>query len=205
MSVEKIVQRILEDARAEAHAILEEAEREAARIAADGEVEADRVRRSVLKEARAEAERRRQQVLAEARLKARRRVLAARRRAVDRVFEEALRRLQGLPQEQYVEVLKRLILEGAETGREEILLSQEDRAKLPPSFLDEINEELRKRGMPGELKLSKEARALGGGVVLRGSRVEVNASFPALVEQARRQLEIEVARILFGEAGGKAK
>ena len=205
MSVEKIVQRILEDARAEVQKILEEAEREAARIAADSEVEADRVRRSVLKEAQEEAERRRQQVLAEARLKARQRVLAARRRAVDRVFEEALRRLQGLPPERYLEVLKRLILEGTETGREEIVLSPEDRAKLPPSFPDEINEELRKRGKPGELKLSEEARALGGGVVLRGSRVEVNASFPALVEGARRQLEIEAAKILFGDAGGKAE
>lgn len=198
MSVEKIVEKILEDARAEAQKILEEAEREASRIAADSEVEADRVRRSVLKEAQAEAERRRQQVLAEARLKARQCVLAARRRAVDRVFEEALQRLQGLPPERYFEVLTLLILEAAETGREEIILSQEDRARLPTSFLNEINEELRKIGKPGELNLSPEARALGGGVVLCGSRVEINASFPALVEQARRQLEIEAAKILFG-------
>lgn len=198
MSVEKIVEKILEDARAEAQAILKGAEREASRIVADGEVEGDRVRRSVLKEAREEAERRCQQVLAEARIKARQRVLAVRRRAVDRVFEEALRRLQGLPPRRYVEVLKRLILEAAETGREEIVLSREDRAQLPPSFLDELNEELRKQGKPGELRLSEDARSLGGGAVLRGSRVEINASFPVLIERARERLEIDVAKVLFG-------
>ncbi len=205
MSVEKIVEKILEDARAEARRALEEAEREAAKIEAQSEAEAERVRASILKEAEEEAERRARQVLAEARLEAKQRVLAARRKALDRVFEEALRRLQQLPDEVYVELLKRLIVHAAETGREEIVLSPDDRAKLPAPFLKEVNEELHRRGKAGELTLSDEMRPLGGGVVLRSSRVEINASFPVLIERARERLEIDVARMLFGSPEGESR
>jgi len=201
MSVEKIVEKILEDARAEAQRTLEEAEREAAKIEAQSEAEAERVRASILKDAQEKAERRARQVLAEARLEAKRRVLSARRKALERVFAEALRRLRRLPEEAYVELLKRLIVQAAETGREEIIVSPDDRAKLPASFLREVNEELRKRGKPGELTLSREMRPLGGGVVLRSSRVEINASFPVLIERVRERLEIDVAKMLFGGGG----
>lgn len=198
MGVEKIAEKILGDAREEAERLLEEARREAARIRAQGEEDADRVRASILAQAEAEVERLRREKLAEARLEAKRRILAAKRVALDRVFQEALRRLQELPQGDYFKLLEALILEGAETGEEELILSPADRECLPSGFLQEVNEALREKGKAGALRLADETRGPDGGVVLRGRRYEIDASLPTLIRSAREGLETAVAEILFG-------
>jgi V/A-type H+-transporting ATPase subunit E len=198
MSVEKIAQRIFEDAREEAERLLEQARREAARIRAQGEEDANRVRASILAQAEAEVERLRREKLAEARLQAKRHVLAAKREAIDRVFAEALRRLQELPEGDYFKLLQALILEAAETGDEELIFSPADLELLPSGFLQEANEALKERGKAGALRLADETRELGGGVVLRGRRYEIDASLPTLIRSAREGLETAVAEILFG-------
>jgi V/A-type H+-transporting ATPase subunit E len=204
MSVEKIAEKILRDAREEAERLLEEARREAARIRAQGEEDANWVRASILAQAEAEVGRLRREKQAEARLEAKRHVLAAKRAAIDRVFQEALRRLQELPKQEYLKLLKHLILEAAETGDEEIISSPADLERLAPGFLQETNEALRERGKAGALRLADETRELGGGVVLRGRRYEIDANLLTLIQSAREELETAVAEILFGTGTGDA-
>lgn len=198
MSVEKIVEKILTDAKAEAERILEEAHREADRIRAQGEQDAKGAQQPILQEAKAEAQRRRRMHLSLAQLEARNKILAARRQALDGVFAEAAKRLAQLKDQEYLGFLKRLLIQATETGEEEIVLSPQDRAKLNANFLESVNAELRKAGKKGALRIAWENRDLGGGFVLRGQGYEVNVSFQVLIRQAKEHLESEVASLLFG-------
>lgn len=198
MSVEKIVEKIITDAKAEAERILEEARREVERIRAQGEQEALDAQQPILREAEAEAQRRRRMHLSLAQLEARSNILSARRQALDHVFAEAARRLAELTDQEYLSFLRRLLIAAADTGEEEILLSPKDRARLDANFLESVNAELLKAGKKGALKVAQENRDLGGGFVLRGQGYEVNVSFSVLVRQAKERYESEVASILFG-------
>jgi len=198
MSVEKIVEKIITDAKAEAERILEEARREAERIREQAKQEALAAQQTILREAEAEAQRRRRMHLSLAQLEARNRILAARRQALDGVFAEAAKRLAQLKDQEYLNFLRRLLVQAAETGEEEILLSPKDRARLNANFLESVNAELCKADKKGALRLAQENRELSGGFVLRGRGYEVNVSFSVLIRQAKEKLESEVASILFG-------
>ena len=197
MSVEKIVEKILTDAKAEAERILEEARREADRIRAQGEQEALAAQQPILRGAEMEAQRRRLMHLSLAQLEARNKILAARRQALDQVFAEAAKRLAALKDQEYWEFLRRLLIQAAETGEEEILLSPQDRARLNANFLESVNAELIKMGKKGALRIAQENRDLSGGFVLRGQGYEANVSLSVLLRQAKESLESEVASILF--------
>ena len=49
-----------------------------------------------------------------------------------------------------------------------------------------------------EMRLSKESREMGGGLVLRREGMEINLTSRAIVSQARQALEAEAAEMLFG-------
>jgi vacuolar-type H+-ATPase subunit E/Vma4 len=47
--------------------------------------------------------------------------------------------------------------------------------------------------------LSDERQDLGGGFILRRGKIKTNVSFEVLLDQARKELEIELAKELFTE------
>ncbi len=204
MGVDKIIQKLLSDAEAEAGRILAQAEQEAEEIRQQGEAEAQAAKQPILERAEAEAQRRRRQHLALAALWARNKVLAAKRELLDRVFKEATERLGRLGSQEYRAFLRELLLRAAETGEEEIILSPQDAAVFDTNLLEEVNSELKRAGKAGSLRLAQEeaqdGRELGEtrGFILRGQGYEVNVTFATLLRQAREGLETAVAKLLFG-------
>ena len=197
MSADKIVEKIISDARAEAQRILDDARREADHRRAWGEEDADRVSGPLLQRAKVEAERRARMHLSLAQLAARNEILAARRKALDQVFEEAYARIARVPDKDYLQFLTRLLVRSAPQGDEEIIVSTADRAKLDSGFLQSVNQDLKEAGKKGNLRLAAETRELGGGLMLKSNQYEVALTFSMLLRQARERLETEVARILF--------
>ncbi len=52
-------------------------------------------------------------------------------------------------------------------------------------------------GYKGNLRLSEQRQNLGGGFILRRGRIKNNVSLEILLAQARKELEIELAKELF--------
>ncbi len=107
MSLENVIQVILERGAAEASEILEAARAERERILAEVRAEAVNALAETEATARAEAERKRVQAFARAELESRKIVLAAQKEALDNVYAGALARLGQLPEND--DLLRRLL------------------------------------------------------------------------------------------------
>ena len=200
---EKIVERILADARQQAEAIVAEAKEKAAGILAQGEKEAERSRQEILERARTTAEERRRRIVTIAELEGRKALLAAKEALLEEAFTTALQELQQLDVPTYQRIIRSLLLASVETGSEEVVVSPADKDRVTPAFIEKINKELRNQGRKGNLTLVMENRPLEGGFILRSGGVDINNSFAAILKMQRDELEPEVAAILFpGEEGG---
>jgi len=201
MSAEKIIEKILSDARAEAQRTLEGARAQAAQIHEHAQSEAQHQRDLILAQAREEAQSRRRAQLAAAAAAARNAVLEAKRAILERVFEQAAAKLTAMPVSEYKSWLLRLLLDAVETGEEEVILSSSDRQTMGEALIREANAQLAKHGKKGALKLSVETRDMGKGFVLKGVNSETNVTLKALLRRAQEELELEVAQMLFSKEG----
>jgi V/A-type H+-transporting ATPase subunit E len=224
--IEKITQRLAADAQAEADAILADAKAQADSIAADWNAQAQKEHDDIVSRGGRNADERAKRMESVAQMEGRKLILAAKQEMIGKAFDRALEKLLALPEEEYVDLLAGLCAKAAVTGREEVIFSQKDRAKVGKAVVAKANELLAKQVAPqlpteltgspagaildkvvtagsallagtGALTLSQETRNMEGGFILSADGVEVNCAFDTLVRLARPQLELQVARILF--------
>jgi V/A-type H+-transporting ATPase subunit E len=201
---EKLRQKIIADAEAEAGKIVEEGRARAGKIKADADAEVARIASEFGRKAKAQAEEyiRRQISLGE--LEARKAILAEKGRLIDETFSKALEELRQRDRSQGYALTRKLLLQAIEVGDEEIILSPEDKSAVGGSFVEDLNKDLLKAGKRGEVKLASDTRNISGGFVLRRGRAETNASFGTLLSMLRDEIETEIAEILFGGEGKEA-
>ena len=171
---------ILAEARAKAEERLAEARRELAARAAEIEARAEQ---------RAATEERR--IATQAELQARRDLLRAKVGLLDEVFAGAKRALVELPEEEWRGMMRRLLLDSAVSGTETLAVSAGQRERFA-GLLPEINEELKKRGLRGELKLAPEPAAIESGFIMASRDYTVDCSVGTLIAERRAALEPEV-------------
>jgi len=196
---EKLKEKIIIEANEQAEHVLNEARRRAEGIVSKAEEEAAARKKLLLEKARAQAEERRRRILTIAELEARKKLLAAKEELIEDTFKQALERLQGMETASYQELILPLLFDAAESGREKIIVSSQDRRHFTAEFLARANEALRQKGKAGELSLADESREMKGGFILREGEVEINCSFDSILRMQRDQLEPEVAALLFNE------
>jgi len=199
---EKLRQKIIADAEAEAGKIVEEGRARAGKIKSDTDAEVARIASEFAQKAKAQAAEyiRRQISLRE--LEARKAILAEKGNLIDEVFSKALEELSQRDRKGGYALTRKLLLGAIEVGDEEIILSPEDKSSLGGSFVEDLNKELVKAGKRGEVKVAADTRDISGGFILRRGRAETNGSFNTLLATLRDEMETEVAEILFG-GGGK--
>ena len=121
--------------------------------------------------------------------------LAEKRKILDEVFEQASRQLRNLPDEEYRKLCTKLTLETVETGNEEVIVDKNEK-RIDQELINQVNQQLSSKDK-GNLKLSEEKQDLGGGFILRRGKIKTNVSMDVLLDQARKELEIELAKELF--------
>jgi V/A-type H+-transporting ATPase subunit E len=195
MEAEQVTEKILADAKAEADKISKEGrEKEAAEQAElDEQLRQYQEQTKVL--AKKAGDDKRAHLLAAARMEIARQLLAEKRKMIDDVFDQAHQQLRSLSDEDYCKLCTRLMLEAVETGDEEAIVDKND-GRIDFDFIKNVNRELGP-GYKGNLRLADEKRDLGGGFILRRGKIKNNVSFEVLLNQARKQLEIELAKDLF--------
>jgi V/A-type H+-transporting ATPase subunit E len=195
MEAEQVIAKIRSDAQAEADKIIKEAEAKAAaeKAQADAQLADYRAQAETLAQQAAEDEK--SHILAAARMEAAKEYLAEKTKILDTVFQRAEQRLNELPDQEYRELMGRLMAEAVETGEEEVLIGKHE-SRIDQNFIKEINGKLegeKKRS----LKLADERHDLPGGFILRRGKIKTNVSPAVLLEQARNALVIDLAKSLF--------
>ena len=229
--IEKIAQRIQEDARQEAEAILRHSREQADSILEQCRAQAGQEEQAILERGRRSAQERLERLSSAAALERRKQELAARQEMIGQAFDLALERLCSLSEAEYVDLLAGMAAGCAQSGREQLIFSPADRARVGKQVVMAANERLIRHVAPelpgplaespvgplldrvvqntatvvtgtGLLTLSEETRPMRGGFVLSDGEVEVNCTFEALVRAQRERLEREVAEILFAGSEG---
>ena len=191
--IEKITGRIAADGQKEADAILAEARRQAGEIAARYDAQAQKESGEILSRGRRAADERVERLAGVAQLDARKLELAAKQEMLKKAYDLALEKLENLPDDQAVALLARLAVEASSTGREQVILSQKDRARYGKAAVTRANEKLGE----GRLTLSQQTRPIRGGLILSDGDVEVNCSFETLVGLQHGEMDRQVAKTLF--------
>ncbi|MGE5630231.1 MAG: V-type ATP synthase subunit E [Caulobacteraceae bacterium] len=195
--VEKIKEKILQDAENKANEILEKARLQAKEIVENGKQKAARKGREISQKALHDANEKKRIINSIVELEMRKDVLAAKQEVIDNVFNVVLQRMNNMEKGRYERVVLNMLLEAVETGDEEIVLSQTAKEKLSPDFITKVNSSLEAAGKNGNIKVSEEVRNISGGFVLKSQGIEINNSFEAIIRQHRDEIEPKVAGILF--------
>jgi len=193
MQAEQVIDKILSDARAQADAIRKQAEeREAAEMAKLNEELArfEQGTKALVEKAAADE---RSQRLAVARMEAAKEHLVSKVALLDDVFAQARQKIEKLPDGEYHELMAKLMTAAAETGEEKVVPGKND-ARIDAKLVADVNARLKDKG---KLTLGDEKHNFGGGFLLQRGKVRTNVSIDVLVGQARKDLEIEVAKDLF--------
>jgi len=197
MEAEQVVEKILADAKAEADKIKKQAEDKDAAEQAKLTEQLDEYKKQTEILAKKAGQDEKSHILAAARMDIAKQFLTEKRKILDEVFEQARQQLQDLPDDEYRALIKKLILDAAETGDEEVVIDTKEK-RIDREFIKQINRELGS-GYKGNLRLSNQKQDLGAGFILKRGKIKTNVSIGVLLDQARKELEIELAKELFEE------
>ncbi len=219
--LEKVTGKIIADAEADARVILDRAEAECAAVkekyAAETEAEIEKLRD--------ENDRECQSLIIRARSSAamakRNALLEARAALLDEAYALAEKQIKNLSGEQYLDLLQKMLrtaLKNQLSSEEEslrlygediapasyeIILNSRDRdtygEKLLPAFREGYGARVPAKAL-GKLCLAPDTAPIDGGLILRCGPVETNCSLAMLMAENRRETEVKVSRILFGDA-----
>ncbi|MBN1392006.1 MAG: V-type ATP synthase subunit E [Sedimentisphaerales bacterium] len=197
MEGEKVIEKIVSDARAEAQKIKNQADetRNAEQAKLDEQLKEFKKQTDAL--ARKAGEEEKAHILAAAKMDIAKQLLAEKRKILDEVFGQARQQLENLSDEQYLKLMTKLMLEVVETGDEEVITDNNEK-RIGQKFIDGVNQKLAP-SRKGNLKLSQERAGLGMGFILKRGKIKNNVSIGVLLARAREQLEIELAKELFGD------
>ncbi len=224
--LDKITARLEQDSQKEIDALLADARAQAADITARYEAQAQAEAGDILARGEKAAAQREERLAGVAQLEFRKAELAAKQEVIEEAFRLALKKLLALPQEDYVALLASLAAQAASTGREKLIFSPADRARVGKAVVSAANERLAKAVAPklpdevtesmagaildkvvagasallsgtGMLTLAEETRPMNGGFILSDGAVEVNCTFDTLIRLQRSTLAGEVAGVLF--------
>lgn len=198
MPLDKLVDRIISDARGDADRVLDESRAKRGEILARADAEAESIYDRIVSRDRRVAIEEKNQRVTMAGLEARKEVLAEKRAIIDEVFERAVRSVIELPDAEYVELMTGWLLS---TGKAEgqLIMSPRDSERVAGKIIDAANAEIERRGGAGRLTLSPATRAISGGFILSSEGIEINNSLEALIHARREELEAPVVGILFAE------
>lgn len=193
MEAEQVIQKILSDARAQAETIQKQAETKAAAEQAQADEKLAQFERETEALAAQAAEDEKAHLLAAARMEAAKQYLAEKVKILDDVFDQVRRQFRELPDKQYRELMAKLMAEAVETGDEQVIAASDD-ARIDGKLVEAVNGRLKGKG---KLKLAAKKEPLPGGFVLKRGQIRTNVSIDVLVDQARNDLIIELAKDLF--------
>ena len=192
--IEKITQRIGQDAQGEIDQILADAKAQAADIAAQYDARAKKEAQDIVHRGERNVAEREERLASVAQMETKKQTLAVKQEMLDKAFDLALDKLCALPEAEYTALLAKLAAASAPAGQGQLIFSQKDRTRVGKAVVTAANEAL---PGGGRLTLSEQTRPIRGGFILSDGDVEVNCAFETLVRLQRGEISGEVAKALF--------
>ncbi|WP_175059951.1 V-type ATP synthase subunit E [Thermococcus sp. 2319x1] len=196
-----IIEEINREAELKIKYILEEAEKKAEELRREAEKRAKARAEWIIRKAQAQAELEKQRIIANAKLEVRRKKLALQEELINEVLKALKERLASIPEGEYLEVLKELIIPGIEELGEEkvIVASNKETLALLEKHLEDIKKEAKERlGKEVEIDIGTPIETIGGVVIYNaGGSIRIDNTFEARMERFQSDLRSIIAKTLF--------
>ncbi len=192
MSIENITEKILAEANDAASAILQKAESQSLEIINEAKSKANDFLNNEALKSENDAEILKQRKVSAAQLQAKKMLLSAKQESINKSFEEALKKLNNISEEVYInfilsEIEKSSFLEG------ELVLNEKDKKNIGEKLVILANEKLN----TSKIKLSNRTIQASGGFVLKNGNIEINSTFETILSSIKDELTFEVANVIF--------
>ena len=198
MSIQKVEELILRQARQEADSLLEEAQQQAQRHVHQTEAQLRQRNQQELERYRRQLQEDSDRELAARTTEHNRELLVERNRLLGEVRQKAEARIAQRPQPQYRRWLAQQLRQLTDTKEGELLCRGDDHETIA-----ELLEELAGQGVRLNLTLSSEELQSAGGFVVRCSEYDVDVTLESQLRALWPGLLPEVANRLFGEPGNR--
>ena len=110
-------------------------------------------------------------------------LLEVKNRVIDSVLESAISRIQSLPDDEYLALIGKWLAKATDNLEGELFVSVADLKRIPSNFIDDLN-----RSRKAKVCLSKIAVDVKGGFILKTRNYEIDYSLDTIVENLRTAL-----------------
>lgn len=197
--VEKIIQKIKDDAVKKADEIVYAANKEAATIIKEAKAQGATNYSKVIKNAEVEAQLLKQRMESEAIMNGKKKTLNTKKDIIEEIFNKALLHLGSLKTEEYTNILLDMILENVSTGCEQIIFNANDSQLIGENIVKRVNIALEGKGLKGKITISDKQMDMVGGFILVDDKIETNCTFEVIINSLKRDLEYEIIDMVFNQ------
>ena len=183
MSIERIRNYIIENARKEAEQIIKTAveqfrnETESARLSLEKKYQ--EMLQSDEKRLREDMKR----LLGKFKSDCKMELLEVKNKVIDSVLESAISRIQSLPDDEYLALIGKWLAKATDNLEGELFVSVADLKRIPSNFIDDLN-----RSRKAKVCLSKIAVDVKGGFILKTRNYEIDYTLDTVVKNLRTAL-----------------
>lgn len=195
--IEKIIQRIEADARAEADETVRQCEEQCRAAKEEYDKAAQTEYWNLVHDGVKECEQRIARLGGAAEMEAKKSVLAMKQEMVSKAFDRARELFCSMDEEQYSDFLAKQACSASVNGMEELVFNEKDQRGAGKLACKKANELLKAKNIPGKLTVSEETRDILGGVIVKQGDIEANCSIEKLTELCRNELASQVAELMF--------
>ena len=134
----------------------------------------------------------------EARLQAKKDILGTKQEFIDKAYTIAQEAILAMPEDEYIDLLAKKACDASVSGEEAVVLNEDDKSALGQKVVEAANALLAAAGKKASLVLSDETANMTGGLFLKQNDVSVNCSIDSIIGTFREDMDIKVAKVLFG-------
>lgn len=123
-------------------------------------------------------------------------ILRAKQQVIEQAIDKARESIAGLNDEEYFNVLEKLLMKNVQQGKGKICFSKKDLDRIPNGFEDRVKEIVAEN--QGELVIDKEPANIKDGFVLVYGEIEENCTLKALFDSNIDRIKDIANKQLFG-------
>lgn len=194
MSLEKLIERIKNDATKKAKFIKKEAQKEAEAIIQQATDSSLAEKKKRFDEAKKKVQLQQEAALAKARLDARDLVLKSKRNILNKAFENAFIKVNKISSQDYENLLIQLLINNSK-GTEQVLMAN----SLATKIVDKANQAMAKLGRAAQLKASEEKMKDKGLILIDEQGTRTDLTIKSLIDYHSQEMEQHVFDILSGK------
>ena len=194
MDTNQVVQKILNEAKAEADKIKAQADEQLSILNAETQNKLACFEQETAELCGKAAKDSKDKILAQMRMAVKKQETETKRMIINKVIAKSADKIKSMNEAEYLSLMEGLILASVKTGSEELIVDRNEK-RINDDFVRRVNQKLSGKG---NLHLASERADIGAGFILREGKRQVNASLDVLLKAAAQELEGRLAQILFG-------